>query len=40
MEEAVFKKDGYGKAEGAQKSTGFPVCLRQRLHVRNERHRS
>lgn len=23
MEEAVFKKDGYGKAEGAQKTTGF-----------------
>lgn len=40
MEEAVFQKDGYGKAGGAQKTTGFTVWLRQRLHVRNKRHRS
>lgn len=23
MEEAVFKKEGYGRAEGAQETTGF-----------------
>ena len=38
--EAVFKKDGYGKVDGPQKTTGFPVWLRQRVHVRNIRHRS
>lgn len=39
MKEAVFQKNGYGKVEGL-KTTGFPVWLRQRVHVNNKRHRS
>lgn len=39
MVEAVFQKDGYGKVDGAQKTTGFPVWLRQRVHVRNIRQK-
>lgn len=34
MEEAVFEKDERGCVEGAQKTTGFPVWLRLRVHVR------